>query len=88
MVRQRTDFGAGPGDPVAWIRGFDGEVDGPWLLDAYDATSALQNLVADFEDNGLDGRQDGLEIVLGFLRSGGTAWFDPRYGPSQALSCD
>ena len=64
------------------------DLDGPWLLDAYDATEALQNLVADFEDNGFDGRQDGLEIVLGFLRSGGIAWFDPRYGRSQALSCD
>ena len=64
------------------------DLDGPWLLDAYDATSALQNLVADFEDNGFDARQDGLEIVLRFVRYEGTAWFDPRYGRSQALSCD
>jgi hypothetical protein len=28
VVRQRTDLGAGPGNPVAWRSGFDGQVDG------------------------------------------------------------
>ncbi|NNE17185.1 MAG: hypothetical protein HKN10_01790 [Myxococcales bacterium] len=61
------------------------ELRGSWLLGAHDSTSALQNLLADFEDNGLGARRDGLEVVLGTAYEGGMARFDPRAERSRAI---
>ncbi|NNE17252.1 MAG: hypothetical protein HKN10_02130 [Myxococcales bacterium] len=61
---------------------------GSWLLDAADATRALENLLADFEDSGLDARRDGLEIELGLVLHGGVARFDPRAERSQAITAE
>ena len=52
-------------------------VKGPWILDASDIPSALENLLQDLRDRGLDAQEDGVGIVLEAILVDGSARFRP-----------
>ena len=55
-------------------------VKGPWILDASDIPSALENLLQDLRDRGFDAQEDAVGIVLEAILVDGSARFDPASG--------
>jgi hypothetical protein len=60
-------------------------VKGPWILDAGDIPSALENLLQDLRDRGLDAEEDAVGIVLDAILVDGSARFDPASEQESAL---
>jgi hypothetical protein len=60
-------------------------VRGPWMLAASDMPSALENLLQDLRDRGLDAQEDAVGIVLEGILVDGSARFDPASEQEPAL---